>query len=1056
MKFGLVSWFASEGLKGVALKLLKNVNGQTLVVDWDDGVNKQDEHIIPLFLCENRDDLKRSGALCPHEFVIERTDLLPEVSDKGCLASNAINVMFARLCMLGKLYGTRTRKDFQCYMRDWLAGAFRMYLMLDAATHGTSEFIDLEKVKRQSDPILRALAGFQGDKIVQDGKLVIEKQGKAVDAINAEIANAVKHKSILRARFSDDTPDSMGSSSDSMLRFKSNARHLFQEYFNRGPRSITRIISANDSPEKKLEQLCGIYQDVGHIYTKGERILLGHDQRLPVAFGDRAKYVTPTNKLNLLLIDDNVNDSPFAHLAEKMVDKAGFANSIAQDDWDLLRDIFNVQLLPIESSADKDVFRHSVEIFRKLQKYGMTYDLILVDLCLGRDVRGADLDGYAMIRWVKVFFPGTPIVVYSRFSDMGHIARAFFNGAKWFLVKGEEAKLPRHVLTLLKQVGWHREWRSVESSSNKLDFLFEKEDDFSRKFKRMPQWKYLTFKSLEYLPGNIITVKQMGGGISSAVTFKATKGVRKGDESLQTPYIIKIDSSFNTMMEFERYFRMIRPYIANESGRVEKPERVLNRDFSSIVYTFAGKHDKAHELRSMNDMVENDVLCASSCNYENYRYALDCVFDEILPKIHRVSPELEVGDCGGRDVPSSHVADAFTFDCSRLKFCSFPNVYFGEFEPKDFWKSYALRMQPWGRVTIEDKNTFQPQQIIEDISSGSDEWPNSKCKLTFHNVMPDPEPSNGGLLIIEAYTDDKKLVWLDGPASDFIARFRKRLNPGASLWFPEKVIQEANETDERLDWLQRTIALKRSDGTVATISQRKLGSAGDEFFNYVNDLLHKKKTKEKWYTTLQDKIMQIAEKVHTNFERWNCHCPVGIIHGDLNMANIMLEARIHAPKEDDPDKTRTVSDVWFIDFARTRRDLIAHDFNVFFTSVLGTLFAKDLIADVQYMKDINSKFRDFIVGAVSSKAESLKGVKDAIVGDQRLEFVYKMLRRCRMAALKAGVSQNMYLLTTALACLYTLKIFINNKCQIQKAAAYFAAASICYDLLPKEMKDAVP
>ena len=41
----------------------------------------------------------------------------------------------------------------------------------------------------------------------------------------------------------------------------------------------------------------------------------------------------------------------------------------------------------------------------------------------------------------------------------------------------------------------------------------------------------------------------------------------------------------------------------------------------------------------------------------------------------------------------------------------------------------------------------------------------------------------------------------------------------------------------------------------------------------------------------------------------------------------------------------------------------------------------------------------------------------------------------------------MYLLTTALACLYTLKIYLSKGCKVRLAAGYFVAAWICYDLL---------
>ena len=159
-------------------------------------------------------------------------------------------------------------------------------------------------------------------------------------------------------------------------------------------------------------------------------------------------------------------------------------------------------------------------------------------------------------------------------------------------------------------------------------------------------------------------------------------------------------------------------------------------------------------------------------------------------------------------------------------------------------------------------------------------------------------------------------------------------------------------------------------------------------------------------------------------------------------------------KENDPDVTKTVADAWLIDFARTRRDLIVHDFNVFFTSVLSKLFEERLIgkerevgkAHIKYWNDLTAHFKDIVSEALKPRSKSERGIPDAIQGDRRFTLIYRILRRTHDAAIDAGVSQNMYLLTTALACLYTLKIFLNQG-RIRLAAGCFAAAWIGYDLL---------
>ena len=1010
---------------------------------------------IPLILCDERESLKQKGIACPYEFVIERKDLIPSVNADGTFASDPVEIMATRLSVLARLYGGY---NFMDASQDWFAGAFRIYMMLDATTHGTSDFVDPQRGK--DDPILKAASEM-------------DAAYKPPETCTDEVqALAVR----LKDRF-------CGNPDADVKAFGELAQRIFKERFARIQNAFTTI---NDS-ERRLKELVAIYTDTERwpeCCDKNNQDRAGwprsHKERLPVAFGDRAKHVTPTGKLNLLLIDDNVDKSPFYYLAksdkpscDKDNLKFDFSSTISNDDWTLLCDIFNVQTMSVDQK-DGDIYKTAVRRFREFHNKGLTFDLILVDLCLGNNRQGADLDGYAMIRIARVFFPGTPIVVYSRFSDMEHIARAFFSGAKWFLVKGEEAKLPRHVLKLLKQVGWHREWQSVKTSSHAPKFLYDKTDGFSRRFDRTEQWKYLTYKSLEYFPGKFITVKKMGGGISSAVTFKATKGVKLGEDFLQTPCIIKIDTSYNTMMEFERYFRMIRPYIANECGRVEMPERVLNRTYSSIVYTFAGKQDQAHELVSMGDMLDDDIVCETACDYKTYRYALQCIFDEILPKVHRVSPELEFADIGKSSASPTEVMDAFAWKDDPVRKSSFPNYYFCEFEPSEFWKSYMLRMQPWGRMPIKF-----------GMENGCNVWPFSlqQCtetqkklkRLIFHNIITDPfaklDRYSGdhvaGSKVIEAYTADRKLVWLEGDVCDFVARFRKRVSPGMSLWFDnlDVIDEDGNLSVEKKDEQGKIIKQGMPDGRVHWLedmfesNSQKRPTAKADFCLAISRLTNIDRCLNdnlKFYVDLQDKLMLIAEAAARKAKEWDMKCPVGIVHGDLNVKNIMLESRKHPPKDDDPDVTKSVSDVWFIDFARTRRDLIAHDFNVFFTSVLGELFTESLIGKEgrgksarqdKYWDKLIANFKVIVSNAVAPNSKNEKSVPDEVKDDRRFTLIYRILRRTHDAAKAAGVSQNMYLLTTALACLYTLKIFLNNGCKVRLAAGYFAAAWICYDLL---------
>ena len=164
----------------------------------------------------------------------------------------------------------------------------------------------------------------------------------------------------------------------------------------------------------------------------------------------------------------------------------------------------------------------------------------------------------------------------------------------------------------------------------------------------------------------------------------------------------------------------------------------------------------------------------------------------------------------------------------------------------------------------------------------------------------------------------------------------------------------------------------------------------------------------------------------------------------MNYANIMLDE-----KNGRPDK-----DVWLIDFARTRRDIIAHDFNVMFSATLSLLFDNSLWNDEgiggeeRYAKRLIKIFSKFIHDVMMSDHDE---EPDYVANDKRFTLVYKILRRIRKAALKENqMTLDMYILTTALCCLYTFKIYLKHDNNIQAAAGFLAIAHICIEELKKK------
>ena len=406
------------------------------------------------------------------------------------------------------------------------------------------------------------------------------------------------------------------------------------------------------------------------------------------------------------------------------------------------------------------------EALRQRRAEGREYAFALLGLRFG-EPDGYDLSGYHLIPVLKRFYPGLPLIVYSRHDDMGHLARAFRYGASWFVRKNEIENLAQIVASLKKRRSGIDEWKTV-CEAGAVEFTFDecsKREAFIAAFDEAR--RYLTYKCLERLPGRVIRIRPMGGGFSTSATFKAVK--ESGGVVLQVPLVVKIDNRSRMAMEHERYSRFIRPYIPNDAGRVESAKRVIDEEHAAIVYTFAGTQNGKRHLTDMKSMMIEDFISARRCDFRKYRTSLDQLFDEILPRIHTVSPDIETDGMPGGS--------------------SYPNP--------DFW---------------------------------------------------------------ELPSEDMLGNWLR----------RIRMNPADEFYDPE----------------------------VATI------------------------------------VAELREMVARDGDRKRFKCPIGIIHGDLNLSNVMVETYKGTKRRNN------IVDAWLIDFGLTRRDYVAHDFCVLFTSALSLWFRK--------------------------------------------------------------------------------------------------------------------
>ncbi len=589
----------------------------------------------------------------------------------------------------------------------------------------------------------------------------------------------------------------------------------------------------------------------------------------------------------------------------------------------------------IELKAGAGLVREACLAFKAVHAARKNYGFALLGLRLG-EAEGMDLSGYQLLPILKRFFPRLPVIVCSFHDDMGKLARAFRNGAKWFLRKNELPDLPRILHALLTRREWEPEWRTIQEC-NLEAFDFEQvrgTKDFTSRFDAARQ--YLAYKCLEKYPGRTIRITPMSGGLSSAVTFKAVKVTGQKTEILQMPLVVKIDTLANTQMEYERYFRFIRPYIPNDSGRVENPERVIDRHHSAIVYTFAGTDVGAGRLLDMKSILMSELK--GKCDYRNVRQHFDEFFGVIMPRLHRVSPDVELGELSD--------------------LTSFPNPELGEIERIGFLGNWISRISVRRKI---DNVVFEKQS---DSSS--------KKELIGFEYFTSYD--NGEQCAIEAYDDEKMTVVLTGPNVDEVVRTRTQgLRTGAMLWID----------NNRFRYYGKDAGGRRSC----------LYSVGcDEV------LLPLMEKPIPDYGKLPELVGRIQALVAADVGGTRFVCPVGIVHGDLNYANVMIEKRISLAR------SRTISDVWLIDFARTRRDLIMHDFAVMFAATVGLL-------------DID--LSNTVVRAVFAKGDRLP---PAQMADRRIALIYAILRRIRRAALAAGVSQDMFALGIALSLMMTFRM----------------------------------
>ena len=1029
---------------------------------------------LPIVFCEHWSDLSRIGVDVPPEFILSRNDFLLTSVANSC---TPVERFKRRINYLARVFSSGiTEEEFN----SWFVGLLRRFCFQDEHIHGGNRLLSLS----------------------------VEDQAKAVvdfDRWNPNATNPTLEAQWMGARFRRAGKDGMyavGVNGDELRNYVDFMHRRF------GLSEIDEIVGKFVNEDGKNDE---VRTENRSLWLELKRVM----GNVLAKWVDkcahlRISHYSLTRKINVLVIDDDATS-----VIKTLEGAVGLG--VFEFDYD---DLLNYEVLRSSSVMLQKI----VESVRRKVLCGRTYDAILLDLSFAEE-RNSDLTGYHLIPRLKQLLPQTPIIVHSQFDDMGHIVRALSVGANWFLKKDQCQKLARHMLALISKHEWAKEWQTIcAEQKGASSFETEHKDnkawrDFCTSF--TDERKYLTYKCLEKFPGRTILIKPMGGGFSTSATFQAVKVPANNCAPLQSPLIVKIDTAHNTRLEYERYFRFIRPYISNQTGRIDNPERVLDEENAAIVYTFAGKQDGFHELVTMKSLLERDIKNRSSCDYAHYASAFDIIYDEILPRIHAVRPELEFDDISLSDFPNrvfDEIAETKgdeTLGTSRNdSSCPIKVEHIARTTDVDaFLANYLCRM-PFGKIVSSDDFDIVSQG--EAVKSAD-----SVC-FEFHAK----HISDAGCSMDVYDRDDKVLITLSGVAIDHIVRYRSHTYPSMSMWLGEgktsnpnnlpqttaiksnengdTVNQERDITDSTLEEKIKSsafvldekviVGLKMAYAKHAGISEEEVesvvasnwfsklvfnllqeeligGLPTSHYFDGLGDAFHKTvatlANREK--TAFASEI-ELFEIVQMMLKDEKCRMllmqvPVGIVHGDLNYANIMLESRkCVMSREGDSRTEQKFNDVWFIDFARTRRDFIMHDYGVAFTATLALLFDKDvwvksisvahrvavqmssierkvlLKEEMSYQNLTNLVFRDFVEEAVFGR---LDAVPDCIEEDRRYSFVFQMLRRIRRAALKEGVSHEAYALSVALACMVASRIYLVYEENAPASAGMMATAFIC-------------
>ena len=451
-----------------------------------------------------------------------------------------------------------------------------------------------------------------------------------------------------------------------------------------------------------------------------------------------------------------------------------------------------------------------------------------------------------------------------------------------------------------------------------------------------PSLRYLYWKLLRDLPGEKICVEPIGDGAGGALTARVEKEIGKNRQRI-APVVCKISDPAQMRLEEQRYIRFILPYIGNGTGRIDYSFVQADARHAAIGYTFAGR-GAADAHGHPRSLVNYASFISRELDKSDFSPALS---QRLREPIDLLLTEI---------LPKIH-----SIKPGWDRYFPYPNALFDEFE--DPAANHVLRLLPTCEIEVTQcsEPNFGAHVPEHDWEAGDSIYLPDACIAKAY------------------YTEDGQSRTAKLKLLQSVMPSRGR--PQYCRFDAVRISDDIVLSTSRIRQLAR-VSLR---GKVTKTSQTLWNELSNSFCAGPSGAIGH-------FTALKEAFERFLAHI-----RSTAPC-IGIVHGDLQFQNILLDETHSSSNSPDFDPKP-----WLIDFGRTRRDDIAHDFVIMEECVLTKLLHSKYFTACS--GDKTEALIDFLQCWLVQPAVEPRCVKEDNNG--RLAFVYHLLVRIRSAASKA-------------------------------------------------------